>query len=181
MGRPKSFDREKFLQKTTLLFWQKGFTVAGLSEILEASEVSKSSLYSEFQDKEDIFNECIKYYRAENQSLNILSAKPLGWKNIEAFLKSAALAKGQKGCFFANSVREFNAIPVDARKEISEHAKACHHLLVDNIKATKTKKNADLLASAILTFSSGVALKLNAVKPADLLPEIDIYMEMLKA
>jgi AcrR family transcriptional regulator len=180
MGRPKIFDREKFLNTTTQLFWKKGFAAAGLSEILDATGVSKSSLYAEFKDKDDVFNECIKHYRAHLQSAELLKVKPLGWKNIEIYLKGACEAEGTKGCFVANSVREFKSIPEKSKREIAAHSKLFHQLLVDNVKATGTKKNADILATTILTFSSGVALKLNAVDPNQIFPEIDMFLDILK-
>lgn len=180
MGRPKTFNREEFLRIATELFWKKGFAVAGLAEIQDATGVSKSSIYAEFEDKDDIFNQCIRFYRNNLRSIEILQSEPRGWKNIEAFLKTPFEGAGRKGCLFANSVREYDSIPERAKTEIARHTQACHQLLVENITATKSKKDPALLANSILTFSAGVALKLNAARPDQVLPEVDMFMELIK-
>jgi len=180
MGRPKIFDREEFLRVTTQLFWKKGFSVSGLAEILSATGVSKSSVYSEFKDKDDIFNQCVKFHRKNLKILAVLESQPQGWGNVEAFLRTPLETAGQKGCFFANSVREYSSIPEAAKREMAQFTQACQDLLAKNIAATKSRRDPEQLAASIMTFSAGVSLKLNAVKPEQLLPEVEMFMELIK-
>jgi len=52
-----------------------------------ATGVNKSGLYSEFEDKEDLFVQSIRYYLENLEKKGLLTAEPLGWDNIERFLK----------------------------------------------------------------------------------------------
>lgn len=181
MGRPKCFDRNEVLNSAIQLFWKKGFADTSLSDLEKATGVNKSGLYSEFKDKEDIFLECMKHYRDQSPVIEILNKQPLGWKNIEALLKAALTCKGNKGCFFANTVREYSIIPENVKAVIEQNQKLIREHVIENVKATKTKKDPEVVAKMIMTFSSGVALKLNAVKPEQVLEEIDTFLELLKS
>lgn len=180
MGRPKCFDRKEVLNAAIQLFWKKGFADTSLSDLEKATGVNKSGLYSEFKDKEDIFLESMKQYRDQSQAIDILNKEPLGWKNIEAILKSPMSCKGTKGCFINNTVREYSIIPQSVKMVIDQNHKMIRDHVISNLNATKTKKNTDLLATMIMTFSSGIALKLNAVKPELVLEEIDSFLELIK-
>jgi AcrR family transcriptional regulator len=87
MGRPKNFSREGVLEKALPVFWRHGFADASLHELEVATGVNKSGLYSEFQDKEDLFTQSLRYYLESLEQKGLLTAEPLGWKNIERFLK----------------------------------------------------------------------------------------------
>ena len=180
MGRPKCFDRNEVLDSAIQLFWKKGFADTSLSDLEKATGVNKSGLYSEFKDKEDLFLESMKHYRDKSPVIGILTKEPLGWNNIEALLKASISCKGNKGCYFANTVREYGIIPEKVKAVIDQNQKAIRQHVVENIRATKTKKDPELLASLIMTFSTGIALKLNAVKPDQVIGEIDSFLELIR-
>src|SRR5258708_38703626 len=78
-------------------------------------------LYAEFKDKEDLFVQSLRYYLESLEEKGLLTAEPLGWNNIERFLKigPSSLA-GQKGCFAVNSMRES---AIAAGSDRSRHSK----------------------------------------------------------
>lgn len=180
MGRPKCFDRNEVLDAAIQLFWKKGFADTSLSDLEKATGVNKSGLYSEFKDKEDIFYQSMKHYRDRANTIEILNKEPLGWKNIETLLKASMSCSGNKGCLFTNTVREYSIIPDNAKSVIEQNQKRIREEVIKNLKAAKTKKNPEILASMIMTFSSGIALKLNAVKPEVVLDEIETFLSLLK-
>jgi TetR/AcrR family transcriptional regulator, copper-responsive repressor len=115
MGRPKSFSREEVLEKAMPVFWKHGFADTSLQELERATGVNKSGLYSEFRDKEDLFVACLRHYLESQEKRGFLTREPLGWKNVENFLKNGPLNKGeQQGCFSVNSMREFAILPDEA-------------------------------------------------------------------
>src|SRR5258708_6788921 len=63
---------------------QPGHTT--LQHLEQATGVNKSGLYSEFKDKEDLFLASLERY-AQTRGAEILTAQPLGWGNIERFLR----------------------------------------------------------------------------------------------
>src|SRR6202048_4106993 len=89
MGRPKNFNRQAVLEKALPVFWRQGFADASLHELEQATGVNKSGLYSEFKDKEDLFVQSLRYYLESLEKQGLLTAEPLGWHNIERFLKTA--------------------------------------------------------------------------------------------
>ena len=121
MGRPKNFDRTGVLEKAMPLFWRRGFADTGLQDLEKATGVNKSGLYSEFKNKEDLFLESLKHYSSTRKGRELLSVEPLGWGNIEAFLKFRLLRKdGMLGCFAVNTMREADLLPKEAQEIIAE-------------------------------------------------------------
>ena len=112
MARPKNFSREGVLEKALPVFWRRGFADASLHELEVATGVNKSGLYSEFKDKEDLFMQSLQYYLESLEKKGLLTAEPLGWNNIERFLKMGPCSmEGKKGCFAVSSMREFAILP----------------------------------------------------------------------
>jgi AcrR family transcriptional regulator len=115
MGRPKNFSREEVLVKAMPVFWRHGFADTTLQQLERATGVNKSGLYTEFRDKEDLFMACLRHYLESQGKRGLLTKEPLGWKNVENFLKNGPLYKGeQQGCFSVNSMREFAILPNEA-------------------------------------------------------------------
>ena len=115
MGRPKNFSREEVLEKAMPVFWKHGFADTSLHELERATGVNKSGLYTEFRDKEDLFVACLRHYLESQGKRGLLTKEPLGWKNVETFLKNGPLNKGeQQGCFSINSMRELAILPDEA-------------------------------------------------------------------
>src|ERR1700738_573657 len=94
MGRPKNFSREEVLEKAMPVFWKHGFADTSLQELERATGVNKSGLYSECRDKEDLFVACLRHYLESQEKRGLLTKEPLGWNNVETFLKNGPLNKG---------------------------------------------------------------------------------------
>ncbi len=55
MGRPKNFSPVTAVRKALQLFWEKGFEGTSMSDLLEKLNISRSSFYDTFGDKQTIF------------------------------------------------------------------------------------------------------------------------------
>jgi len=162
MGRPKNFRREEVLEKAMPIFWKRGFSDTSLQDLERATGVNKSGLYSEFRDKEDLFVACLRYYLASQEKRGLLTKDPLGWSNVETFLKHGPLNQTeQKGCFSVNSMREFAILPDQAYEIVSENRALLQRLLVINIEAEKPKMDPSLIAEMVLAFFSGLCIERN--------------------
>lgn len=163
MGRIKQFNRNDVLEKALPLFWEKGFANTGLQELEKATGVNKSGLYSEFQDKHEIFIESLKYYlEIQSQHMGLLE-KPYGWKNIKLFLSKVIAERGKEdpqGCFMINSFRELSGLPKEARQVVAAAREMMKQQIVVNLKEEKVA-NPDMVADLILTFFSGLAIEQN--------------------
>ncbi len=162
MGRRKNFSREQVLEKAIPVFWQRGFSDTSLEDLERATGVNKSGLYSEFRDKEDLFVECLRYYLATQGKRGLLTEKPLGWKNIETFLKVGPHNKEeQKGCFSVSSMREFGILPDKAHAIVARNRAALKRVLVKNIEAEGSKMDPESLAEMVMVFFSGLCIEHN--------------------
>src|ERR1700723_2079032 len=162
MGRPKSFRREEVLEKAMPVFWKRGFADTSLQELEQATGVNKSGLYTEFRDKEDLFVACLRHYLKGQENRGLLTKEPLGWKNIETFLKSGPLNKGEKqGCFAVNSMREFAILPDEAYGVVTENRALLQRLLAMNIEAEKPGMPSFAIAEIVLSFFSGLCIERN--------------------
>jgi AcrR family transcriptional regulator len=180
MGRLKNFNREDVLDEAIQLFWKKGYSDTSLSDLEKATGVNKSGLYSEFKDKDDIFLESLKRYRENSQATKILRTEPLGIQNIRNMMTEKMNCKGQKGCFLANTVREYGIIPPKMKALLDDNSKEINELVIANIKAAGIK-NSDLIAAMAMTFMTGMCLKLNAVKPDQVLKEIESFISLISS
>ena len=162
MGRPKSFSREEVLEKAMPVFWKHGFADTTLQELERATGVNKSGLYTEFRDKKDLFVACLRHYLESQGKRGLLTKEPLGWKNVETFLKNGPLNKGeQQGCFSINSMRELAILPDEAYGAVTENRALLQHLLAMNIEAEKPKMAASAIAEMVLSFFSGLCIERN--------------------
>ena len=160
MGRPKNFSREGVLEKALPVFWKYGFADTSLQELEKATGVNKSGLYTEFADKGDLYLESLRHYSRKQQQEEFLTTKPLGWKNIERFLKLAPYSlAGQKGCFAINSMNQFAVLPVAAQEIVAKSRAFVKDLIVRNVEVEKPRMKPIVLTEMILTFFTGISME----------------------
>src|SRR5580692_4297416 len=162
MGRPKNFSREEVLEKAMPVFWKHGFADTSLQDLEQATGVNKSGLYTEFRDKEDLFVACLRHYLESQGKRGLLTKEPLGWNNVDAFLKNGPLNKGgQQGCFSVNSMREFAILPEEAYEVVTENRALLQRLLAMNIEVEKPRMAPSAIAEMVLSFFSGLCIEHN--------------------
>ena len=144
------------------MFWKRGFSDTSVQALERATGVNKSGLYAEFRDKEDLFIESLRYYLATREKRGLLTEEPLGWKNIETFLKHGPHSKeDQKGCFSVSSMREFAILPDEAHAIVVQSRAGLKRLLVKNIQAEESKMDPEFVAEMVLVFFSGLCIEHN--------------------
>jgi TetR/AcrR family transcriptional regulator, transcriptional repressor for nem operon len=108
MIRPLDFDKDKALNAAMETFWAKGYNAASLSDLTEAMELSKSSFYNSFGNKQELFLEVIDAYAsAQAKAL----ARLLGERRFRDGLNMLfdAIVNGNndgKGCLLFNCAGE---------------------------------------------------------------------------
>jgi AcrR family transcriptional regulator len=183
MARPRTFSREGVLEKAVPVFWKHGFADASLQELETATGVNKSGLYSEFSGKEELFLESLRFYLDRLPSRVLLMVEPLGWDNIEQFLKLGPRnTEGQKGCFAISSMRELAILP-PAAVEILGHSRVqLKHLIAKNIESEKPKLAVDDLAGMVMTFFAGLSVEQNLKSSrASIGRKVDNLMQVLRS
>jgi len=182
MGRPKNFSREGVLEKALPVFWKYGFADTSVQELEKATGVNKSGLYAEFADKGDLYLESLRHYLRKRQEEELLTAKPLGWKNIERFLKLAPCTlEGQKGCFSVNSMNEFAVLPRAAQEIVSKSRALLKDLIARNIEAEKPAMKSAVLAEMSLTFFTGISMEQHLKgSKASMTRKVDDFMKVVR-
>jgi AcrR family transcriptional regulator len=62
LGRPRSFDAARALDRALLVFWRKGYEGASLSDLTAAMRINRPSLYAAFGDKQSLFRKVLDRY-----------------------------------------------------------------------------------------------------------------------
>ncbi len=163
MSREKAFRRTDVLEKALPLFWAKGFTATGMKDLEHATGVNKSGLYSEFRDKDDLFVASLEHYYKGRENRKLLMHEPLGWSNIERFMKLAgpSTTKKLRGCFAVNTLRELDGLPAKAHKVIELQRTILKSLFLANIVTEKIRTKPDAMAEVLLTFYYGLSIEQN--------------------
>jgi len=182
MGRPKNFSREGVLEKALPVFWKHGFANTSLQELEKATGVNKSGLYAEFANKGDLYLESLRHYLRKRQEEELLTAKPLGWNNIERFLKLGPYSlEGQKGCFSVNSMNQFAVLPPAAQEIVSKGRAFLKDLIARNVEAEKPTMKPTVLAQMILTFFTGISMEQHLnVGNAAMNRKVDDFMKVVR-
>jgi hypothetical protein len=97
----------------------------------------------------------LRYYLQSLERQGLLTAEPLGWNNVERFLKGPCNREGQKGCFAVSSMREFPILPPDAVDIITRSRNRLKQLIAKKIEAEHPNMDADSLAEIGPDFLSG--------------------------
>ncbi len=91
MGRPRSFDIGKALDRALQVFWQKGYEGASLSDLTKAMGINRPSLYAAFGDKEALFRKALdRYVDGPASYVGEALKEPTGRAVVERLLRGAA-------------------------------------------------------------------------------------------
>lgn len=131
MARPRCFDEHQALHSALEVFWAKGYNAASMTDLLDATRLSKSSLYGRFGSKQALVVEAMRCYAEQLMCgpLAALGRPDAGRAEIEEALRATvAVARteaGQRGCFINNCLTEI--APHDA-EVMAAAAAAIEHL-----------------------------------------------------
>ena len=113
-GRPRGFDSDQVLDAAMALFWKKGYTGTGLSELETATKLGRQSLYGAFGDKRALFARVVdRYFDVVLRPfiIDVLDAPGSARANVERVIRGwedAASAPDFNGCLVGNSSAEVN-------------------------------------------------------------------------
>jgi AcrR family transcriptional regulator len=88
-GRPIGFDREAALEAAMLLFWERGFEGTSMADLTHAMNLSASSIYAAFGDKQSLFSHAVnRYLETRAQYATEALAEPTLEKVIRALFNN---------------------------------------------------------------------------------------------
>ncbi|MGB3472616.1 MAG: TetR/AcrR family transcriptional regulator [Erythrobacter sp.] len=113
MPRPRLKSRENLLQNAMWVFWTKGYYATSIDDLVKATGVARSGIYSEFGGKEEALTNCLAHYREviADPAIAILHRNEDGLEAIRGYF-DYFIGMHRKhgmpgpGCFMANVMTE---------------------------------------------------------------------------
>ena len=148
-GRPREFDPDAAIERAMGVFWSCGYHGTSLPDLLEATDLSRGSLYAAFGDKHGLFLRALDRYIDE--ALARLDAELDPRKNALAGLR-ASLARyvdrtsglaGKRGCLVVAAAMELAAEDKDVEQRIRRFFKVMEAYLTAAL--TRAQAEGDLV------------------------------------
>jgi AcrR family transcriptional regulator len=148
------------------LFYNKGYNLTGINEIISEAGIAKATLYNHFKSKEDI---CVSYLNYKNDTFLIMikefiSSKEKGKPRVIAILEFLQLFYNDSnfnGCWCINTISELPKENVKIRTEIQNQKNELLDLIKDTISDNLTEKTEEetisLSKQMYLLYESAVA------------------------
>ena len=111
-GRPREFDIEDAVHDAMHVFWTRGYHATSLTDLLEATGLSRGSLYKAFGDKKSLFLKALGRYADEGlEELGGTLAAPGSAKEairaaLTIYVPLSAGSKGRRGCMVMATAAE---------------------------------------------------------------------------
>jgi len=134
-----SLIKEHIIKTAANLFYQNGYNLTGINEIIKEAGIAKATLYNHFQSKEAI---CIAYLRYKNDAFLIdlkdfVSSKPNGKSKLIAlfeYLEGFYNSNDFNGCWCINTISEIPKENTSIRLEIQQQKNTLIHYIIELVK-----------------------------------------------
>lgn len=142
-GKP-AYEELTVLRQAVQVFWTRGYAGTAISDLVEATGLSRSSLYQRFADKDGLFLEALATYHGRVLArMNEVAAKNPS-NSIEAILRDFAPSSlgsaRPSGCLVARSCVESPSLPEALREAAVKCLKEQHAIFVEQLEISIRKK-----------------------------------------
>ncbi|MEV0219075.1 TetR/AcrR family transcriptional regulator [Streptomyces sp. NPDC050704] len=62
IGRPRGFDADEALERAMRVFWEQGYEGASLTDLTNAMDITRTSMYAAFGNKDELFRKALERY-----------------------------------------------------------------------------------------------------------------------
>jgi len=170
MARPQKFDREKVTKKARDLFWKKGYNAVSVQDLAQTMEISRSSFYNSFADKDTVFDEVLAAYMPIAPCAPLEDLKP-GDPVIPAIkdmfmdiCKNKAGDPEAKGCLMVNSIAALDQNNAPMKEILQKRMQGGMEHFTDVIMQAITQgeisadKDPKAIALYLITLQAGLCL-----------------------
>lgn len=72
--RPKEFDPDVIVDAAMQVFWQRGYTATSIQDLVEGTELGRSSIYNTFGSKHELYEQALRrYQKLKAEKIAVLS------------------------------------------------------------------------------------------------------------
>src|SRR6266404_7803891 len=151
IGRPRAFDVDLALDRALHVFWKKGYEGASLSDLTEAMDINRPSLYAAFGNKETLFRKALdRYSRGPTAFYEDALRAPTARAVVERLLRGTVdlLTNPQtpRGCLIVQSALACGDAADSVRKEVDSRREAGETALRRRLQ--RAKREGDLPANS---------------------------------
>ncbi|TDQ63674.1 TetR family transcriptional regulator [Maritalea mobilis] len=120
----KNFDLDEATSKATEVFWAKGYEATSITDLVNAMEVNKGSLYNAFGSKKDLFiRSLLQYDRLYRQRLltemgAIDDPKAAIMALFDRMIEESEADSQRKGCLLVNTALDLPNHDPDVQKMV---------------------------------------------------------------
>ncbi len=180
MGRPRAFDEDEVLDQALRLFWERGYEGTALSDLIASMQLSKSSLYKAFGDKEALFKRVLKRYEDDHVGFRVTALAERTPRGIAAALLYGMVQlqcgrENPPGCLGTNAALACSPDADSVRMHVAAGREEFRIMLKDRFAATSevtplpSGVDPDVAASLVQTMIQGLAVQAKSgADPEDL-------------
>ncbi|MFZ0380044.1 MAG: TetR/AcrR family transcriptional regulator [Solirubrobacteraceae bacterium] len=130
MARPRQFDPEQVLDRTMREFWERGYRVTSVDDLVKATGVRPGSLYHAFPGgKRGLFLQALDRYSklVVPEKMGALESARAGLPELRAYfdglVDDLTTPEGRMGCLMVNSAMELAAEDSEVGAIVRDHMK----------------------------------------------------------
>ena len=144
----KQSTRDHIIQTASDLFYEKGYNLTGINEIIAESGIAKATLYSHFRSKEELL---LAYLEAKDEELlknlsTFCESRPAGDSRLVAVLEFLIPFFNKEyfnGCWCVRSIAEVPRENEKVRKKIRAGKQKLRNYLQQLVQDNKPQLNAE--------------------------------------
>lgn len=182
MARKKQYIEAEVIDKAMHLFWKNGYENTSMQMLEKEMGINKFSIYSSFGNKQGVFLESLKCYKAKvshifekftNATNGIEDIKQFFYDTVEVCYKDDF----EKGCLVTNTYNEFSSSEDELiNNQMASFMDNLKALFIEKLKMDTTKDEDTIIKQAnylvLAKHGLAAATRVNSKK------EIEDYIEM---
>lgn len=164
IGRPRSFDADRALDRALEVFWLHGYEGASLAALTAAMGINKTSMYAAFGNKRELFDKALaRYAETEMAYAREALAQPTVRGVVEHFLREnvKAVTRDDRphGCFSIQGGLSCGVENADVSATLASARLAGELAMRDRFeRAPDRPRDPENLARFVMTLSEGLAV-----------------------
>lgn len=159
MSRPRSFDSQVVVDAAMQAFWSGGVASTSIDDLLQATGLSRSSLYNSFGNRDALMQAAVERY-AQQQSASIqrlFKGRSLEQALTALLLEAATSNYEGRGCLLVNAVGELHETGSEGMNSVRQALAHIASTLEESIRlAAPQRQDIPQLCVAILAAIAGL-------------------------
>lgn len=171
MARPREFDEHQALLEAMRVFWRKGYDATSIPDLLDATGLSRSSLYETWGDKQALFEAAVQLYFRDVASRPVHclrdgdSVRAALTAFFEAQLASFRSRRNPSGCLMINTATSLESQDPRIRAMVADAIDSLRREFLDVLRRGQARGEIDAARDieALSHMLTGVSCGLNVV------------------